>query len=496
MNLDYESDDEVPILLNVSQQPGKDNGVQNLNEEEDDEAISLAPNEVVPVTILTGFLGSGKTTLINYILKSPNHGKKIAVIENEYSGASAAASSSSSAAAFAALGSRSAAEKEGLNIETMIARDGSDNSNLTDLIELPNGCLCCTVKDSLVDTLETLLDKKKELDYIMIECSGMANPGPIASVFWLDDALESRLRLDGIVACVDARNLDMQLRETTSSIHRKLLIDKDPSMNHTSNGGTTTGGDEAAQQIAFADRIILNKIDLLEGKKDGKIQNVIDQIRAINSTAPIKVTTHSQIDDLNWVLDTKCFDVERAQGVEKSFELVVQEFCLPCAVPPPIVDGHTHTNSISTVAFIEKGSVDLKMMNTWLASILWPDQDKADSMLKSQLEELERLNQITTPEMMEQKRDHELLSQMHIFRIKGILSIKHDEAIDDTEFIDKTSNLDKRKYIVQAVNDLWEINPTDSEKWTSEQDRICKLVVIGRNLNNAQLLAGFRECIK
>ena len=96
-----------------------------------------------PVTILSGFLGSGKTTLIQYILKSPDHGKRIAVIENEYG--------------------------DGLQVESMIARDGVGNDNLQDLIELPNGCICCTVKDSLVSTLENLLDKRQDLDYILIE---------------------------------------------------------------------------------------------------------------------------------------------------------------------------------------------------------------------------------------------------------------------------------------------------------------------------------------
>ncbi len=492
MSFEYDSsDDEVPKLLNTSE-PIREGGDRNIKDEE----IQQQRAPIVPVTILTGFLGSGKTTLINYILKSPDHGKKIAVIENEYSGSSAAVGDQSMLGSSKAL---SDVEKEGLSIETMIARDGSDNSNLTDLIELPNGCLCCTVKDSLIDTLEALLEKKRELDYILIECSGMANPGPIASIFWLDDALGSRLRLDGIVTCVDARNLDMQLQETTSSIHHKLLIvDEESGNNH--EGRTTTGGDEAAQQIAFADRIILNKVDLLEDPtkeniKEEKIKVVIKQIRVINASAPIKTTTYSQIDDLDWVLDTNCFDVERAQGVESSFELGEQLFCIPCS-PSDVAEKHTHTNKITTIAFIEKGSVDVRMMNTWLATILWPSQDKADHVLKLQLEELERLNQITTPELENQRREDELLNQMHIFRIKGVLSVKHDASMDDDLlFVSHAENLDNRKFIVQAVNDLWQISPADSEIWTTEQERICKLVIIGRNLKSDDLLLGFKECI-
>lgn len=296
---EYSSDDEVPTLFNLD-------GPQSPPDE------SMSP--VVPVTILTGFLGSGKTTLIQYILRSPNHGRKIAVIENEYSGASAGKFLPNQ---IQQMGPE--AEKEGLSIETLIARDGTDNSNLTDMIELPNGCICCTVKDSLVETLELLLDKKRELDYILIECSGMANPGPIASIFWLDAALESRLRLDGIVACVDAKNIGMELRETSSS----LKLSSKGSIHKGSDGG----GDEAAQQIAFADRIIVNKIDLLssecrEGEKTPRdLFDIVEVIRSINGTAPIRTTTFSQIPDLEWILDAQCFEIEKARAVELEFML-------------------------------------------------------------------------------------------------------------------------------------------------------------------------------
>mmetsp|Transcript_7893 Transcript_7893/g.8091 ORF Transcript_7893/g.8091 Transcript_7893/m.8091 type:complete len:229 (-) Transcript_7893:380-1066(-) len=158
----------------------------------------------VPVTILTVFLGSGKTTLVQYILDSTQHGKRVAVIENKVAPTSS-------------LGYGSTTKSEApLSVETMIALNGTDsnNSSLASLIELPNGCLCCTVKDSLIDTLELLLTKRRDFDYMLIKCSGLANTGPIVGVFWLDDALESRLRLDGIVCLVDCGNIKMQLRET------------------------------------------------------------------------------------------------------------------------------------------------------------------------------------------------------------------------------------------------------------------------------------------
>jgi G3E family GTPase len=497
--VDESEDDDVPMLLNLGP------SLEHHEVKEDSECGST----VVPVTILTGFLGSGKTTLIQHILRSEDHGKRIAIIENEFSGSAAA------------IGDQSGetAEREGLNIETLIARDGSNNKNLTDLIELPNGCICCTVKDSLVETLEMLLNKKKEIDYIIIECSGMANPGPIASIFWLDDALESRIRLDGIVTCVDARNLEMQLLETASNTKKNILLDsaKVPE-------NVVIGGDEAAQQIAYADRIIVNKIDLLDVEKDksiAKLERVVQQIRAINATAPIVKTKYSEVSDINWILDANCFNIEKAKGVETAFHLIdknedIQQsitrgtcsdsncfpclqksgdmmnglYCGPCQPDKP---NHIHTNAITTIALINKGSVDLRQMNTWLASILWPDQDKDDKILKAQLDELERLNEITTSELTEQRRNNELTNMMHVFRIKGILSIgKHGS---DTETTDDTEILDGRKYIVQAVNDLWEIQPSNnSESWRDNDERKCKLVIIGRNLNSEQLLSGFHSC--
>lgn len=497
---EYHSDDEAPILLNLgSTEPATTQYNCELNRQ----SAESSPPTVVPVTILTGFLGSGKTTLIQYILRSQDHGKRIAIIENEFSGASAALE-----------GKGNDAEREGLSIETLIARDGSNNSNLTDLIELPNGCICCTVKDSLVETLEALLEKKKELDYIIIECSGMANPGPIASIFWLDEALESRLKLDGIVACVDARNFESQLSETTSVARRDLLIGDSKTLQQ--NFGP--GGDEAAQQVAFADRIIVNKVDLLD--KNRSIEQVVKQIRAINPTAPILRTTFSKVPELDWVLDANCFDIERVRVVESTFELMHEQNidsnekdfvcsdsnCFSCSKPPngfgqniycsPCTStsyNHIHTNAISTIAMIENGSVQLSRMNSWLASILWPDQDKEDNLLKAELEELERMNQITIPDVVETRRKDELMNKMHIFRIKGIISVQHDCLDDEAEFVGENL-LDTRKFIVQAVNDLWEIHPS-TESWKLSDKRICKLVVIGRNLNREELSTGYQSCI-
>jgi len=557
-----------------------DTNDNNNNELENENHVVSSSQSKVPVTILTGFLGSGKTSLIQHILHSPDHGKRIAIIENEFSGSTAAAATATPTPNMN-NNNTSNAEKEGLNIETLIARDGtrtssnnydSSKKNLLDLIELPNGCICCTVKDTLVETLEKLIEAKKdELDYIIIECSGMANPGPIASIFWLDDALESRLTLDGIITCVDARNLRMQLVETSSQFQaqNKNYIDCDDDNDDNDenykqyDGEGDIGGDEAAQQIAFADRIIINKIDLLE--ENSMIQQVIDQVRLINSTAPIITTKYSIVKDINWIIDANCFDVERAKEVEATFDLIDKqqermstssikndencsdancfkcttitnpsyniditqgEFCMPCisSAPSPSPSpspsppfekktttfNHKHTNAITTIALIQKGSINLKLVHTWLASILWPDQDKEDKVLKEELDELEKLDQITIPEISMKRRKQQLLRQMLIFRIKGILSVKNhdlqhefdnDDVVDDDDegellsFVVSDDCLDRRRFIVQAVNDLWEIHPAnESLCWSPDEERICKLVFIGRNLNYDQLQSGFESC--
>lgn len=371
--------------------------------------------------------GSGKTTLIQHILQSPDHGKRIAVIENEFGGGN-----------------------DGLSVESIIARDGAQS--LTDLIELPNGCVCCTVKDNLVKTLENLLDKRQDLDYILIESSGMANPGPIASVFWLDDALESRLRLDGVVTLVDARNISHQLQET----------------------------EEAAQQIAYADRVLLNKVDLVDDKT---LELVTQSVLSINATVPIRTTTYSQIPDLDWILDSDCFGramvVDQGAGHSRSEPLPPPNdgYCMP------VTSAHKHTSDVGTISLHQLGSVDMKKINAWLASLLWPNQDEEDRVLRARLE--------SDAPMHSSKK----AGMMQLFRIKGILSVKHTLLLDEDRPYADGAAIDQRRYIVQAVYDTWEIHPaSDNLNWESGEDRSCKLVVIGKCLKAEVLREGFREC--
>ena len=469
----------------------------------------------VPVTILTGFLGSGKTTLIRYILSSPDHGYRIAVIENEFGGGGGVGVGVGADDDTSAIADANLAERAGLNVESMIARDGVTGSSLSDLIELPNGCVCCTVKDSLVETLENLIEKKKDIDYILIEASGMANPGPIASVFWLDDALESRLRLDGVVACVDCLNILMQLKETSS--HNEEASESE---------GEGGGGEEAAQQIAYADRILLNKTDLLStASNHGKthtLECVMEEIRSINPTAPIHPTTFSKVPDLSWILDAKCFDADRVKDIDETFaigtssdvadqddhseHICTDEHCSDVGHDHNHSHHrhqHRHTSSVSTTALIQSGSVNLGRVHTWLASLLWPDQDEDDAVLTARLKQLMQQEQEEGGVALGSTAgttSNQGSNEMRIFRVKGILSVKNppDDYPDNADADSKnvsSSGLDHRRYIVQGVNDLWEIHPgSDSLRYADGEERICKLIFIGRCLDREKLLGGFKEC--
>ena len=159
----------------------------------------------VPVTILTGFLGSGKTTLLNRIL-SEEHGKRIAVIENEYG-------------------------EVGIDQALVINAD-------EEIFEMSNGCICCTVRGDLIRVLGNLMKRRDKFDYILLETTGLADPGPVAQTFFMDDEIASEFSLDGIVTLVDAHHIHQQLGRSQ----------------------------ESTEQIAFADVILLNKTDLVKAE--------------------------------------------------------------------------------------------------------------------------------------------------------------------------------------------------------------------------------------
>merc|ERR1712199_114210 len=215
----------------------------------DDAGGKLQPDadKKVPCSILTGFLGSGKTTLLNHILEK-NHGKRIAVIENE----------------FGEVGIDDALVKGGAMAEE------------ENIVEMNNGCICCTVRGDLIAGLKKLIKTSKKsnkpLDGVLIETTGLADPAPVAQTFFADDFVQQHMRLDGIITLVDAKHIIQHLED-----------EKPEGVEN-----------EAVEQIAFADRILLNKCDLVEAEEE--LAEVEKRIKMINAKVALKRTTNSEVD--------------------------------------------------------------------------------------------------------------------------------------------------------------------------------------------------------
>jgi G3E family GTPase len=255
----------------------------------------------IPVTVITGFLGSGKTTLLNHVL-SQQHGRKVAVIINEFGE---------------------------INIDGQLVVKGGNE----ELIEFNNGCLCCTVRGDLVETINKLLERDDTLDAILIETTGLADPAPVASTFFVGDGIREGTRLDAFVTVVDAVNIEKNLEQSH----------------------------EAQEQLAFADIILVNKSDLVSEETMTRLGHLI---RRLNPLARMHNTTQGLI-DLSEILNTNAFQLEAKLQVDPTF---LEDLT------------HEHDAAVTSIVLRESKPVDMNRFMAWITPLL---EAQGDSVFRT-----------------------------------------------------------------------------------------------------------------
>ena len=267
--------------------------------------------DLIPVTVLTGFLGAGKTTLLNRIL-TQNHGRRIAVIENEFG-------------------------EIGIDNDLVINAD-------EEVFEMNNGCICCTVRGDLIRILGNLARRRDKFDYVLVETTGLADPGPVAQTFFVDEEVRASYRLDGIITLVDAKHAWLHLDDSR----------------------------ECQEQIGFADRILLNKTDLASPSDLDRLEK---RIRSMNRVAEIHRTQRGEV-DVNLVLNVHAFDLDAKLAWDADFLKTGDD-------RSDHDSGHRHDHehehghadpvhdeSVSSVGIVEIRPLDGKKINEWMSTLL------------------------------------------------------------------------------------------------------------------------------
>ena len=268
-------------------------------------ALTAVQEPRIPVTVLTGYLGAGKTTLLNRILSEP-HGRRYAVIVNEFG-------------------------ETGIDGDLIVRAD-------EELFEMNNGCICCTVRGDLIRTLHELLAKGGSFDAIIIETTGLADPGPVVQTFFVDHYLQARTVLDSVTVLVDARHIGLRLADSR----------------------------EAREQIAFADQIVLNKTELVG---EPELASIEARLKAINPLVPILRAVRANV-PLDQLIGRGGFDLARIVSLEPAF--------LPLEEDGHVHDehcGHTehdhqHDSDIGTVALQSDRPMDGEKISAWLKALV------------------------------------------------------------------------------------------------------------------------------
>ena len=353
----------------------------------------------IPVTVLTGYLGAGKTTLLNRIL-TEDHGKKYAVIVNEFG-------------------------EIGIDNDLVVGAD-------EDVFEMNNGCVCCTVRGDLIRVVSGLMKRqrpgKPAFDAIIVETTGLADPGPVAQTFFVDDDVKAKTKLDSVTALVDAKHVMARLDDSR----------------------------EAREQVAFADRIILNKVDLAT---PDELTAVEARLRALNPLAPITRAERANV-PLDQVLGLGGFDLERILDIQPRFAdhesgpahgeegHVHDEHCghdhhdhshSHAHEHSHRPRGHDHGDDIKGISLSLDRPIDGARFTAWL-----------DRLLGEQ--------------------------GQNILRAKGIIDVQGED----------------RRLVFQAVHMILEGEL--QREWGASERRWSRAVFIGRDLDEAQLRAGFEGC--
>jgi G3E family GTPase len=343
----------------------------------------------IPVTVLTGYLGAGKTTLLNRIL-TENHGQRYAVIVNEFG-------------------------EIGIDNDLLVESD-------EEIFEMNNGCICCTVRGDLIRTVQNLMKRKGAFDAIIVETTGVADPAPVAQTFFMDDDVRASAKLDAVVAVVDARHVLQRLEDT----------------------------EEAEDQVAFADVILINKTDLVTPDELAKVEA---RIRAINPYAVLHHSERCEI-EIAKVLDRGAFDLDRILSLDPHF-LEHGHHAHECSPDCDHDHDHDHSHdhhdhghghhhheedphSVKSIS-LTAGELNPDMFFPWI-------------------------NQVTQ------------VQGPNILRMKGIMAFKGDS----------------QRYVIQGVHMI--VEGDHQRDWKEDEARESRLVFIGRDLNWDVLRDSFQAC--